>query len=419
MVSSPGIGGELRVLTDAAIRAAKSGVKPYRLTDGAGLYVHVMPNGSKLWRMRYEFGGKEKLLAFGRYPEVGLAEARDRRHTTKQLLRHGRDPALERQRQRLEYAEFTATAFETLARDWHTRQSPTWTERHAADVLISLERDVFPVMGKQSVTEITAPMVLNLLRAIEARPAIETARRVRQRMSAVFVYAIASGLAVTDPAAIVRGAMAPLIKGRQPAVVEIDEARTVLSQAEAIPAYPVTKLALRLLALSAVRPGEIRGAAWREFEQLHTDEPIWRIPAERMKMKREHVVPLSRQAVAVIEATRQLTGRAPLVFPNARHAHRPMSENALGYLLNRAGYHSRHVPHGWRATFSTIMNERYRHDQHIIDLILAHAPKDRTESAYNRAAHLARRRELLQEWADLLLMDAVDPVELFEGPRRG
>jgi integrase len=287
-----------------------------------------------------------------------------------------------------------------IARDWHTRNRPTWTERHAADVLTSLERDVFPSVGALPITAFTPPIVLNLLRAIEARPAIETARRVRQRMSAVFVYAIACGLGAMDPAAVVQNAMAPLIKGRQPAVVELAEAREVLQRAEAEPAHPVTKLALRLLALTAVRPGEIRGAAWVEFENLTGDEPLWRIPAVRMKMKREHLVPLSRQAVAAIEAVRQLTCRSPLVFPNARHAHKPMSENAMGYLLNRAGYHSRHVPHGWRATFSTIMNERHRDDRYIIDLILAHASKDKTESAYNRAAHLTRRHELLQEWAD-------------------
>jgi integrase len=407
------------MLTDAAIRAAKPGEKPFRLTDGAGLYVHVTPNGSKLWRMRYEFGGKEKLLAFGRYPEVTLIQARDRRHAAKQTLRQGHDPAIERQRQRREDAERASNVFEDIARDWHRRQAPTWTERHASDVLISFERDVFPIIGPQPITENTAPMVLQLLRTIEAKPAIETARRVRQRMSAVFVYGIASGIAVTDPAAIVRGALAPLVKGRQPAIVEIDEARTVLRQAEGTPAHPVTKLALRLLALSAVRPGEIRGAAWREFERLGSEEAVWRIPAERMKMKREHVVPLSRQAIAVLAAVRGLTGRGPLVFPNARHAHRPMSENAMGYLLNRAGYHSRHVPHGWRASFSTIMNERYQHDRHIIDLILAHAPKDKTESAYNRAGHLGRRRELLQEWADLLLIGAIEPTALLEGPRRG
>jgi integrase len=237
-------------------------------------------------------------------------------------------------------------------------------------------------------------------------------------MSAIFVYGIASGICQIDPAAIVQGAMAPLIKGRQPAIVDLDEAREVLRCAEAEPAHPVTKLALRLLALTAVRPGEIRGATWREFEQLDGDQPLWRIPAARMKMKQEHLVPLSRQAVAVITAVRSLTGRGPLVFPNARHAHRPMSENAIGYLLNRAGYHSRHVPHGWRATFSTIMNERYQHDRQVIDLMLAHAPKDKTESAYNRAAHMPRRRELAQSWADLLLHHAPEAAALVHGPRR-
>jgi len=181
----------------------------------------------------------------------------------------------------------------------------------------------------------------------------------------------------------------------------------------------VTKLALRFLALTAVRPGEIRGAAWAEFEQLDGVEPTWRIPAPRMKMKHEHVVPLSRQSVAVLRAVRSLTGRGPLVFPNARHAHRPMSENALGYLLNRAGYHNRHVPHGWRSTFSTIMNERYRQDRQVIDLMLAHASKDKTESAYNRAAYMPRRRELAQEWSDLLLQNSADAASLVEGRRRG
>lgn len=406
------------MLTDATIRAAKGRDKPYKLTDGGGLYVQITPNGSKLWRMRYEYGGKEKLLSFGPYPALGLAEARERRQAAKQLLRDGQDPALARAKQRLNGTAALANTFEAIAREWHTRNKPTWTERHAEDVLTSLERDVFPLVGNLPITEFTSPIVLNVLRAIEARPAIETARRVRQRMSGVFVYAIASGRATTDPAAIVQGAMAPLIKGRQPAVIDLAEAREVLRRAEAEPAHPVTKLALRLLALTAVRPGEIRGAAWAELEDLGSDEPLWRIPAERMKMKRDHLVPLSRQAVAVIEAVRPLTGRCPLIFPNARHAHKPMSENAMGYLLNRAGYHSRHVPHGWRATFSTIMNERHPEDRYIIDLTLAHVSKDKTEGAYNRAAHLPRRRALLQEWAGLLLADANEPGDLITGRRR-
>ena len=209
-----------------------------------------------------------------------------------------------------------------------------------------------------------------------------------------------------------------MAKGRQPAVTELAEARAVLARAEAQPAHPLTRLALRLLALTAVRPGEIRGAAWAEFEGLDGAEPLWRVPAERMKARREHLVPLARQAVAALEAARPLSGRGPLVFPSARHAHRPMSENAIGYLLNRAGYHHRHVPHGWRATFATVMNERHRHDRQVIDLMLAHAPRDKTEGAYNRAAHLARRRELAQAWADLLLEGAPKAAELVGARRR-
>ena len=190
----------------------------------------------------------------------------------------------------------------------------------------------------------------------------------------------------------------------------------MLAKAEAEKAHPVTKLALRLLALTAVRPGELRGAKWEEF--VFGDDPVWLIPPERMKMKRPHAVPLSRQAVETLEAVKVLTGRSPLVFPCTRHAHRPISENSIGYLLNRAGYHQRHVPHGWRATFSTIMNERYRQDRHIVDLMLAHVPKDRTESAYNRALHLDRRRELAQAWADILLDNARPAADLLHGPRR-
>ncbi len=237
----------------------------------------------------HEFGGKEKLLSLGRYPDLGLADARDCRQEAKQLLRKGFDPALARVKQRLEGSTSQTNTFEIIARDWHARNKPSWTERHAADVLVSLERDVFPSVGALPITDFTPPMILNLVRPIEARPAIETARRVRQRMSAIFVYAIASGLAQMDPAAIVQGAMAPLIKGRQPAVLDLTEAREILNRADAEPAHPITKLALRLLALTAVRPGEIRGAAWVEFENLTGDEPLWRIPAARMKMKREHV----------------------------------------------------------------------------------------------------------------------------------
>ena len=405
------------MLTDAGVRAAKPKERAYKLTDGGGLVLFVAPTGSKLWRMRYTFGGKEKLLSFGPYPQVSLAQARDERDGAKKLLRAGKDPAVEKKINHANGGDESGT-FEAIAREWHARNVPIWTEQHAGNVIDSLAAYVFPALGKLPINEITAPMVLRVLREIEARPAIETARRVRQRVSAVFVYAIALGIGENDPAAIVKGAMAPMVKGRQPAVTDLAEAREVLARVEAIPAHPTTKLANRLLALTVVRPGELRAARWVEFEGLDGAEPLWRVPAERMKMKREHLVPLSRQAVAVLAAVRPLTGRCPLVFPSTRHAHHPMSENAIGYLLNRAGYHSRHVPHGWRATFSSVMNEAHRPDRHVIDLMLAHAPQDKTEAAYNRALHMARRRELAQAWADLLLEGGADLDEVVFGRRR-
>lgn len=405
------------MLTDAGVRAAKPKDRAYKLTDGSGLVLFVAPSGGKLWRMRYTFQGKEKLLSFGPYPSVGLAQAREQREAAKALLRAGKDPGLEKKLRRAAGGDASGS-FEAIARDWHARKLPTWTERHGKDVLDSLEGYVFPTLGSLPIADITAPMVLGVLRTIEARPALETARRVRQRVSAVFVYAIALGIGENDPAAIVKGAMAPMVKGRQPAITGLPEARQVLAAVEAIPAHPTTKLANRLLALTVVRPGELRAARWVEFEGLDGAEPLWRVPAERMKMKREHLVPLARQAVAVLDAVRPLTGRCPLVFPSSRHAHLPMSENAIGYLLNRAGYHSRHVPHGWRSTFSSVMNEAYPADRHIIDLMLAHAPQDKTEAAYNRALHMTRRRELAQLWADVLLEGAPDLAEVVLGRRR-
>ena len=404
-------------LTDREVRAAEPRDKPYRLADGGGLHLQVPTSGSKLWRLRYEYAGREKMLALGSYPDVTLAQARQQREAARSLLREGRDPGVERKLARAAVVSSTTTTFEMIAREWHAHQKDGWTPRHAWDVMNSLELDAFPVLGPLPIAEITPPMVLQVLRTIEARPAIETAHRVRQRISATFVYAIASGRGTQDPAAIVRTALKPVARGKQPALTDLGEVRDALKAAEAIPAHPATRLALRFLALTVVRPGELRSAHWQELEDLDGAEPAWRVPAERMKMKREHLVPLSRQALEVLVALRTLTGKQALMFPSARHGHKPMSENAIGYLLNRAGYHHRHVPHGWRASFSTIMNERYRTDRDIIDLMLAHAPKDKVEAAYNRAAHMERKRALAQDWADLLL-DGMPPAETLLGAAR-
>ncbi len=399
------------MLSDAAVRRIKPDTRDFKVADGLGLFLFVTTKGAKSWRFKYRWQGAERLMTFGLYPEVSIAEARGRRDTARAQLRDGLDPTAEKKRRAAPLAP--TVTFEAVAREWHALHTPKWKPHHAANILHELERDVFPHAGKASFAGLDAPAVLAALRKVEDRGAIKAARRARQRMSSVFTYGIASGQCTSDPAAIILGAMAskkPYEK--RPAVTTLAAARKVLATVEGLAAYPATLLAHRFLALTAVRPGEVRGAAWSEFEALDTDEPLWRIPKERMKGKEglqaEHLVPLSRQAVAVIEAVRDLHGDKPVPFPNTRWAQRPMSENALGYLLIRAGFQNVHCAHGWRSSFSTIMNEvaeregRER-DRAIIDLMLAHIPKADVEQRYNRAGYMPRRREIAQAWADMLM----------------
>lgn len=414
------------MLTELAAKKAKGADAPYKLSDSGGLFLLVTPAGGKLWRQKYRFAGKEKVLAFGPYPQVSLLEAREKREAAKKLLRENIDPGVERKSKKIAGAMAAGVTFEAAARSWHSLNAASWTERHREDVLDSLERLVFPTLGSMPLASITAPVVLGVLRPIEQRPALETARRVRQRMSAVFVYGIASGLCEADPAAVVQKAMAPMKKGRQPAITTLDGAREIIRKVDESAAHPLTRLAMRLLALTALRPGTLMTTPWAELNGLPDLEPTWEVPADRLKLlklhkddeEKNHLVPLSKQAIDTINAARTISGRGPFCFPNSRHAHKPMSENAIGYMLNRAGFHHKHVPHGWRATFSSVMNELYPNDHRIIDMMLAHTPKDKVEGAYNRATHLARRRELAQEWADLLLKDAMPASEIVALPRR-
>lgn len=438
------------MLTDTQIRKAQKGERDYKLADSGGLYLLVTTTGAKSFRFKYRMFGREKLLTFGLYPDVGLVEARAKRDAARALIREGKDPALERKRQRLAGAASAATTFEVMARSWYELAKGRWSPVHAADVETSLERDVFKEIGALPIRDVDTALVLATLRKVERRGSIETARRLRQRISAVFAFAISEGAVSIDPAASVQKALKPLPKkGRQPSIVDrIDEpddalkaARKVLADAEGSGASPVTKLGSRLLALTAVRPGVVRGVGWDEFEAIDWQAPaapgshpdaLWRVPAGRMKLVLdrkdeeafEHLVTLPWQAVAVLQAIRRLTARCAFVFPSQRHSHRPMSENAIGYLYNRVGYHGRHVPHGWRAAFSTIMNELaqragHHSDRKVIDLMLAHVPKDKVEGAYNRAAHMSRRRELAQQWADLLLEGLPPAADLLTGARRG
>jgi integrase len=405
------------LLTDTAIRKAKPGIRGYKLADTHGLHVFVSPAGGKSWRFRYEFAGKEKLLTLGQYPVMGLSDARVARDEAKAILREGRDPSIAKKQRKLSSVQQSGETFEVIARDWHKTNRSRWSEIHASDILRSLERDVFPAIGQYPVREVTVPNVLAALRPIEERDSKETARRIRQRMESVFAFAIASGKAEANPAATVSGAMAPVVRGRQPAVTDEVGALQIIPRVEMQPGHPLTKLAHRLLALTAVRPGVILGLPWAE---LPKGETLWTIPAKRMKLAlqykedaaRDHIVPLSRQAVEVIEAARTMSGLGPMVFPNYRNAHEPMTEGAMRHLLIKAGYKDRHVSHGWRSTFSSIMNERYPEDRQIIDLMLAHKPKDEVEGAYNRALHLKRRAELAQLWADFITKNLQPPANL-------
>lgn len=388
-------------LTNAAVKAARPKSCAYKVSDGRGLHLYVAPTGTRSFRMRYRFAKREKLLTFGCYPKVQLAEARRMAEDARALIAQGVDPALQSRRA----AAMQICTFEALARQWHAHQRDRWTDRHAADVIDSLARDVFPVIGDAPAATITAPAILALLRDIEARGCIETARRIRQRISAVFAFAIAEGLASADPSAYVGRALrpAPMVR-RQPALTDLDEARALLAACEATGAPAMVRLASRFLALTAVRMGALIGARWDEIEDLDGPAPLWRVPAARMKLKKarkadaanDHIVPLSAAAVAVLHAAREIDAVGDVIFS--------IAPAAIGALYKRAGYGGRHVPHGWRATFSTILNEQFPQDSRVIEMALAHAVKgvSESEAAYNRAGMLEQRRDLFERWGAML-----------------
>jgi integrase len=442
------------MLTDAKIKAAKPRDSAYRLGDSEQLYLHVSPAGGRHWRMNYTYGrnpaGKpaQKTLAFGSYPAVTLVEARKLRDAAKAHLAAGRDPAIEKRVTAASRADANANTMRAVATAWYGKKRPTWAPKHADKVWQSLEENVLPAIGDLPITSIKAPRLLELLTAVEARGAIETAHRLRQRLSAVFVYGIAAGLCESDPAASLGKALNAKPRAKpQPSIIDgvrdqaerIEVVRTLLRKCEAERCRATTKLALRLIALTAVRPGELGGARWAEFEGIDwtarhgtaQSEALWRIPAARMKgdqdrkaeTEGDHLVPLAPAALAILRALRPLTGDLALVFPSERHLHRPMSENTLRQLLIRAGYYQRHVPHGFRAAFSTIMNERLKEqgrgdDRAVVDLMLAHIPGNKVEGAYNRAAYMPRRREIAEEWAELLLEGFPAPEDHLGQPMR-
>ena len=409
------------MLTDRKIRAEKPGAKRTMLYDQRGLYLLVNPNGSKLWRFKCHIGPRgqrrEKLLTLGAYPEVTLAEARRRQAEAREIIRQGGDPLAEKLARRAKASLRPVESVEALAREWQRQQAPRWSPGYAAAVSDRLKRLVFPMLGKLHVNDVTAPLMLACIRQIEARGHHATAHIVRQHMDGIFSFAIAAGIGNSNPAAHIRKALAPTISNSLPAILTLDGVRGLLRRIEADPAYPPTKLALLLLAITACRPSEVIGAVWREFEHLDGVAPVWRIPAYRMKTRAEHVVPLPPQALAIIEALRPLSGHLDLLFPNSRPAGRPISRRALLDVLYRCGFRGQHCSHGFRSSFSTIMNARHPQDAAAIEAALAHVVGG-VRGIYMRGDYLERRRELMAEWTGLLFDGAPPPDILLVGPPR-
>jgi integrase len=385
-------------LTDTRARNAKPKEKTYRLSDEKGMYLEVMPTGARYWRMKYRFVRKEKRLALGVYPEVSLAQARERRDSARKLLAQNIDPSHARKQDKRAAKVRAENSFEAIAREWVTKQR--WTARHTRKVLCSLEADIFPDLGGRPISEITAPELLDTLRKIERRGAHDTALRVTQRCGSVFRYGIVTSRCKSNPAADLKGALTPAKKENY-AALSVRELPEFFVKLENYDGHVQTRLALRLLSLTAVRTKELRAAPWSEFD-LDAQAPTWRIPAERMKMRDPHIVPLSCQAVEVLRQLQAISGTGWLVFPSRTNTEKPMSENTMLYALYRMGYHGRATVHGFRATFSTICNEELRYPPDVIERQLAHAERNKTKAAYNRAQYLPERRKMMQEWADFL-----------------
>jgi integrase len=381
-------------LTDPKIRQAKPTDKPYKLFDGGGLFLLVQPNGAKLWRLKYRFVGKEKLLAIGSYDKgVSLKRAREARDKARDQLTEGIDPGARKKQEKHAEREQAENTFRAIALNWADTYGAHWSETHRTRVLTSLEVDAFPALGALPIKEITPPMVLEVIRAVESRGALDVASRVLQRTSSIFRFAIQTGRATYNPAADMRGVLKTR-KVEHRSTISRGELPEFLKKLDSYSGDPITKLALRLIILTFVRTGELRGARW---EELNIDQGEWRIPAERMKMRSSHIVPLSPQALGVVEELRLLTGQFDLLFPSQRDQQRPISENTLLYAIYRLGYHKRATVHGFRALASTILNETgFRPD--VIERQLAHVERNKVRAAYHRSEYLEERRKMMDWW---------------------
>ena len=386
-------------LTDTAIKKAKPGARPVKLSDGRGLYLLVGPTGSKLWRWKYRVLGKEKVMALGAYPDVSLAQAREGVDKARKVLAAGSDPMAVRKADKAATRAAAENSFESVARIWWAHWKPARSEQHAGQVMRRFEADVFPHIGGRPISEIQAPELVAMIKAISGRGVNDLAKRALQTSSQVFRYAIAHGLAQRNPATDIKpGDVLASHPKQNMARIDGKELPELMRRIDAYQGTPVTRMAMKLMALTFVRTSELIGARWEEFA---LDGQRWDIPASRMKMKTPHIVPLSTQAVSVLKTLNLVTGHCPMLFPGERDHEKPMSNNTILKALERMGYKGRMTGHGFRGVASTLLHEMGFDHAHI-ELQLAHQERNAVSAAYNHATYLQQRTAMMQQWGDYL-----------------
>lgn len=390
-------------LTDLQVKNAKPTIKSFKLSDGGGLFMLVHTNGGRYWRLAYRFDGKQKTLALGVYPDVSLADARERREQARKLLANDTDPGEVKQEQKARIAALSEHSFEIIAREWFAKHSPNWKENHSSKILARLENDMFPWIGTRPISEIAAPALLAAIRRIEARGALETAHRVLAICGQVFRYAVATGRAERDPTGDLRGALPPVKRGNHfAAITEPKKVGELLRDIDCYQGSFVVQCAFKLSPMLFVRPGELRKMEWAEVD---LDKAEWIIPAEKMKMGVTHIVPLSTQAMTILREIQPLTGNGKYVFQGERDHDRPMSDNAIRSALRRMGWaNDEMTPHGFRAMASTIL-DNMGYKQEWLERQLAHEEPNKIKAAYKREAwrmYLPERTTMMQAWADYL-----------------
>ncbi len=391
-------------LSDLACKNARPKPQPYKLTDGEGMFLLVQTNGSRLWRLSYRFGGKQKTISLGVYPDIQLADARIRRTAARKDLANGRDPSPKAQAV-VSAAPDNRPTFRAVADDWLDGMKVRWSVPHHARVLSRLERDVFPDLGRLAIEDITAPTILAAIRKVETRGAIDMAKRSLQNVSQIFGFAIACGLAQRNPALDLVGALKPAPKVRHQPSLKAAEVPAFFAKLRNYDGEVQTRLAVELIMHTFVRTGELRLARWSEFEN-----DVWRIPAERMKMEREHIVPLTPHALNLLSRLKVIAGDSPWVLPGERGG--PISENTMLFALYRMGYHSRATIHGMRSLASTVLNESTLFEEDWIERQLAHVPGNKVRSAYNNARWMPQRRAMMEWWSQWLLVQENDLADI-------